>query len=297
MRVKRIVILGCTGFIGGKLEQHFVSKLGVNSVCGLSSKDINFLEPDSPSKLSGFLQEGDAVIICSAIKRQAGNDAASHRDNMQITSNITEAVCASKVSKVVYISSCAVYGEDIARDEPITENTKPLPRSYYGLSKIHSEELLLFSLKKKTGMDILVVRPTTIYGQRDKCSYDPSGFVYQSRDEGVVQLWGDGSEQRDFVYIDDFCQVLDQLMNAGASGIINIVSGKSISFRDIIYEIQKTKTADIKLLSKERTNEKVDHCYKNMALQRWAPNFKYLCNKKIISRLANEILKEEKHEL
>jgi UDP-glucose 4-epimerase len=293
----RVVILGHTGFLGSKLLEYFSDILGCDLVVGFSSKDIDFLDDESHSLLAVKLQKKDTVIVCTGIKKQIGNDAVSYRENMKITSNIAKGLRESPVSKVVYVSSCAVYGEDLAFSESITESTAPLPRSFYGLSKVHSEELLKFSLLHAQTETLLIVRPTTVYGDVDKHNYDPSGFVYRLRDQGEIQMWGDGTEVRDFVYIDDFCRVMYRLIQKGASDVVNIVSGFSISFSEIATEIGKFTELSDKLKFNRRTNKKVDHHYKNRALGKWLPAYKYLNNKEVIRELVCEILKESIREL
>ena len=76
-------------------------------------------------------------------------------------------------------------------------------------------------------------------------------------------LWGDGSEFREFIYIDDIGRVTLKLLENGFSGILNLVGGNSYTFMEIIQLLGNLFGFDIEVISSQRSKEKVDHHYSN----------------------------------
>lgn len=137
--------------------------------------------------------------------------------NVLFSSHLFDASVQHGVKKIVFISSGGtVYGKEAAC--PLPENTPTNPISSYGVQKITIEKLL-YLYNYMYGLDYRIIRLSNPYGPYQR----PNGvlgavttFTYKALKGDEVQVYGDGSVVRDFIYIDD-----------AVRGILNIVNGEN----------------------------------------------------------------------
>lgn len=262
--IERIVILGHTGFIGKHLENFFEKKYP--EVIGKDLPDFD-LTKDSDS-LKDIFDAKTAVIMCSAIKKDYGDNIDNFSKNVSMVVNVCKILESNPVKSFVYFSSAAVYGEDI-HNLQISEKTAINPTSYYGMAKYVSERLLW----KVSKNNLIIVRPPVIYGPGDQPCYGPSGFVEAALNNETITLWGDGTEKREFIFIDDAVQLINKLILNNFKGVLNLASGKSFTFKEIIDIVSSLTSSKIKVNSRERTKNKVDNVFNNSALLKIFPGF------------------------
>lgn len=144
------------------------------------------------------------------------------------------------VGRVILASSATVYGDQAK--QPIREDALPHPRAPYAISKLAAEHYL-FSLGALSGFQTVALRIFNAYGpgQPIPPAYAPviPNVMKQTLTGGSVVIFGDGSQTRDFVYVDD---VVDALVAAGQAPrvdqrILNIGSGVEISISQVVEEI------------------------------------------------------------
>src|SRR5256885_1807933 len=83
----------------------------------------------------------------------------------------------------------------------------------------------------KPATSLLILRPALVYGPEEPgYYYGPSGFLQKARAGAPITLWGDGSELREFLFIDDVVDVTTRLLCGGACGVLNVVSGASYTY-------------------------------------------------------------------
>ena len=134
---------------------------------------------------------------------------------------------------IIYLSSARVYGEDVAYLEKISEYTPVQPKTYYGISK-YAAERVLEKICTDNGINLVILRPPLVYGKDDLSQgYGPTGFTYKVVNSEEIILWGDGSEFREFIYVDDIGNIVSRLVNSNYNGILNLVSGTSYTFKEI----------------------------------------------------------------
>lgn len=264
--IERVVILGHTGFIGKHLENFFNNKYP--EVIGKSLPDFD-LTKDSDS-LKDIFDMKTAVIMCSAIKKDYGDNIDNFSKNVSMVVNVCKILETNPVKSFVYFSSAAVYGEDI-HNLQISEKTAINPTSYYGMVKYVSERLLW----KVSKNNLIIIRPPVIYGPGDQPCYGPSGFVKAALNNETVTLWGDGTEKREFIFIDDVVQLIDKLILNNYNGVLNLASGKSFTFKEIIDMMSSLTNSKIEVNSRERTKNKVDNEFDNSALLKIFPEFTF----------------------
>jgi len=264
--IERVVILGHTGFIGKHLENFFKKKYP--EVIGKSLPDFD-LTKDFDS-LKDIFDTKTAVIMCSAIKKDHGDNIDNFSINVNMVVNVCKILETNPVKNFVYFSSAAVYGEDI-HNLQISEKTAINPTSYYGMAKYVSERLL-WEVSKN---NLIIMRPPVIYGPGDKPCYGPSGFVNAALNNETVTLWGDGTEKREFIFIEDIVQLIDKLIINNYNGELNLASGKSSTFKEIIDIVSSLTNSNIEVNSRERTKDKVDNVFDNSELLKIFPGFTF----------------------
>lgn len=258
MMKQKIAILGKNGFLAKNFIQHLEMKNQEIEVKALSSKDLN-LERDFTHPV--LAENIDTLVIFSGLKRNRGENLDTFQLNSLISQNISRLVTNYSFKKVIYISSCAVYGEDVQHDK-ISVNQKLTPTSFYGIAKAECEYLLTKEISNK----LLIIRPPTVFGtDSGNESYDPRGFYHKIAHGMLLTLWGDGSELREFLYVDDLCQLIEQNLFNTMTGTLNACSGNSYSFLDVISHCELVTGFKANVVSKERSKAKVDHSFEALS--------------------------------
>jgi len=234
--------------------------------------DLDLSTSGSATVLEALLDLDDIVIVLAAIKKQLGDTPDVLAQNLAITMNLARAFAAKRVRRIVFFSSAAVYGEDVQHDL-ITENTPVQPTSFYGIGKFTAERILL---KMTDGTPLLILRPALVYGPSEPgYYYGPSGFLQKALTGDPITLWGDGTELREFLHVDDVVDVARRLAESDATGVLNMVSGVSYTYRDALNAITAIVGTPPVITSKARTKEKVDHRFDGELLRRNCPGFRF----------------------
>jgi UDP-glucose 4-epimerase len=151
--------------------------------------------------------------------------------------NVLEACRQTNVRRVVLSSSAAVYG-DVDR-LPITEDCTLNPASFYGLTKLTSEKYLAL-YNQIHGIDYVAFRYANVYGERQGDGGEGgvvSIFTRKICHDQPVQVFGDGGQTRDFIYVGDVaeanCQVLTAPQTA-VNRVYNISTQSQISVNDLV---------------------------------------------------------------
>jgi len=272
---EQIVLLGHTGYIGRRLAVALAEAAPGTRFIGRSVTELDLTGPNAGASLEPLLTPKTALVICAAIKKQLGDTLDVLAQNLAITTNICKALAAKPVKRVLFFSSAAVYGEDVQHDT-ITEQTPVQPRSYYGIGKFTSERMLLKTAAQHPSMSLLMVRPALVYGPDEPgYYYGPSGFLQKARAGQPITLWGDGTELREFLFIDDVVEVTTRLLFGTAGGWINVVSGTSRTYVDALKAVAAITGKAPVTDSRPRTNAKVDHRFCADAVKQACPGFSF----------------------
>lgn len=240
---KRIVVLGGNGFVGNYLNKQ-LKNLSVE-VLSTSSKDLDLTQASSVEKLNSMLKEDDAVVFLSCLTPDRGRDTATLMKNLNMADNVAKVLSAKKISQLIYASSDAIYDTN---SNPINENTKPVALDQYSYMHI-GREIFLKEATAKSKTPLCILRPVGMFGDGDTHnSYGPNRFSKQAREIKKIQVFGQGEELRDHLHVDDFCQVIVECLKKQTTGILNVATGKSVSFGDVAKMIQKMNNCDLEFL-------------------------------------------------
>lgn len=271
MAIKKILILGHSGFIGQAMVADLEANAPALEVVGLSVPDVDFEKKEDWAKVASHFDEDTAVVFLAAVKRQVGDTRESFAQNMNMIYHLAEAVENNPVGKLVFYSSTAVYGEDVQHPD-ITEETGVQPTSFYGLYKFAAERVLL---KACAPEKLVCLRPPTAYGGGDLPQYGPSGFTHKSVTGETIVLWGDGEEKREFVYIEDLVAITREVILSDFHGVLNTCAGVSYTFQDVLRCVEALPTGLPPVDQRERTKDKVDNYFDNSLFRSVLPDFTF----------------------
>jgi UDP-glucose 4-epimerase len=221
----RIVVLGVSGFLGRRLRTA-CAVAGVEML-GLGSRELDLTDPGAGAQLAQQLRPRDVLVFLAALTPDKGRDSAALMRNLAMARAVCEATRSVELAQLIYASSDAVYSFATTL---ICEDTPAIPLDLYGA--MHRTRELMLAAEARAPLAIL--RLTAIYGADDTHnSYGPNRFVRQAFKDGRIALFGYGEETRDHLYVDDAVDLILKTALRGSTGLLNLASGKSESFRTV----------------------------------------------------------------
>jgi UDP-glucose 4-epimerase len=216
----KVFISGVAGFLGSHLADKFLAEgnqvIGVDSLIGGYLENVpdgvEFHNRDLTSDNLADLMEDVDLVIHAACTPYEGlsvfSPALIVKNTMQATAELLSVAIQANVKKFIYLSSMARYG---AIQTPYTEDMEPRPQDPYGIAKLASEDLVR-NLCDTHGIDWVVLVPHNIIGPRQKYD-DPFRNVASIMTNRLLQnkepiIYGDGTQQRCFSFIDDVVEPL-----------------------------------------------------------------------------------------
>ncbi len=286
-KIHRVLILGHNGFVGTRLSEYFHEQLPETEIIGRSLPRCDLTRLDNVLALKDYFDPETAVIMLSGIKKQLGDTLEIFSQNIKMVVNICKLLQDHPVRRFVFFSSAEVYGEDI-HNTKITEDTPVNLSSFYGMAKYASEGLLRKVVNSGRNGSLLILRPPLVYGPGDiSKGYGPSGFVRDAVSGKDIVLWGDGSELREFLFLDDLVNIVYRLTFHEYNGEINVASGISYSFRDTLEIVSSLGQINLNISSRSRTRQKVDNVFCNDLLSKLLPDISFTGLKEGIKRTFN----------
>jgi nucleoside-diphosphate-sugar epimerase len=270
--MKKILILGGGGFIGGHLakrlfnEGNFVRVVDIkkheyfneNEFCNEfilgDLRDPNLVSkimfsPEQKS-IEDVINSFDEVYQLAADMGGAGyiftgeNDANVMHNSALINLNVAYYASKFNVKKIFYSSSACMYPEhnQLDPDNPNCEESSAYPAnpdSEYGWEKLFSERLY-FAFMRNYNLNVRVARFHNIFGPygtwsggKEKAPAAMCRKVSETNDGGSIEVWGDGQQTRSFLYIDECVEAILKLMESEFIGPVNIGSEEMVTINEL----------------------------------------------------------------
>jgi UDP-glucose 4-epimerase len=188
-----------------------------------------------------------AAIV--SVQESIQNPLLSNEVNVKGTLNILESAKLNSVKRVVFSSSAAVYGDEPT--QPKNENSITKPISPYGYEKLIGEQYMrLYS--ELYGIETISLRYFNVYGERQSATSDYSGvisiFEKKFKNDEIPNIYGDGKQYRDFVYVKDIAKANIKAMNTpNISGEVFCVgTSRKVSINDLVGILNDKYSKSIK---------------------------------------------------
>jgi len=183
----------------------------------------------------------DAVVHLAAqpgVRGSWGSSFASYLDaNVLSTQRLLDACRGLSLHAWVYASSASVYGNDAV--DAVDEQTLPAPHSPYGVTKLAGEHLAHL-YRRNHDVPTLSLRMFSVYGPRERPDKAIQRFLVASRDGLEVQLFGDGSQRRDFTFVDDAVDAVQAALERAPIGeTMNVARGHTVTLSEILDVIAR----------------------------------------------------------
>jgi UDP-glucuronate 4-epimerase len=263
---KKYLVIGAAGFIASQVSKQLLDRgdhvFGVDNLNDYydvrlkhwrleqlkahpHAENFTFasLDIEDQAKLSDFFKaEGpfDAVLNLAAragVRYSMENPHVYLSTNAEGTLNLLECMREKGCKKLVLASTSSLYAgqkmpftEDLAVNEPL---------SPYAASK-KAGELMAYSYHKLYQMDVSVVRYFTVFGPAGRPDMSPYRFIKWIAEEETIQMFGDGSQSRDFTYVDDIARGTIAAIQDVGYEIINLGGGRNpVSLNTIISKLEE----------------------------------------------------------
>ncbi len=228
---KKLLITGASGFLGyhlieAALLQHYEVFAGVRKSSHTTHLDKNRVTvveldlSDTNGTKNILEQHGINYIIHAAALTRAKTEPDYNFSNALLTRNLAMAAVTAQpgIEKFVFISSLAALGPS-ANGEPVHEDAPPRPLTWYGKSKLLAENYL----REINHLPFIVLRPTAVYGPREKDLL----LVVKSVNRGMEMYIGKDEQQLSFVYVKDLAEVTIAALESKINGeFYNISDGR-----------------------------------------------------------------------
>jgi GDP-L-fucose synthase len=275
----RIYVAGINGMVGSAIALE--AEAQGHEVLGKPSEELNFTDRES-TKAELEKSQPDALVIAAAKVGGIGANSSQPVDflsvNLQIQTNLLDAAHLAKVKKVLFLGSSCIYPKFATQPIPelalLTGTLEPTNEPY-AIAKIAGLKLVE-AYRRQYGHKWISAMPTNLYGPRDNFHLENAHVlpalihrfhVAKTSGSKEVEIWGDGSPLREFLYVADLARACLVLLNKyDDSTAINIGSGQEISIEhlarlisnvvdysgEIVFDISRPNGTPRKLLDSSR---------------------------------------------
>tara|TARA_Y100000591_G_scaffold332679_1_gene371019 strand:+ start:6440 stop:7348 length:909 start_codon:yes stop_codon:yes gene_type:complete len=241
---KKILVTGGNGFIGSNIinyynkKKYIVHNIGTQNSSNVHVEKYHKVDIRNLNELIKIAESYDVIYHCAG-SASVPNSISNPKNDFDInalgTFNILEYSRKSNSKKVIYLSTVSVNGDE--NKLPLNENSIKKPVSPYGASKLCGENYCnVYS--NCYGLDVRIARIYNVYGPglHKLFIYDLIKKIKNSKT--YIEIFGDGKQVRDYLYVDDLIRAIILICNKGESGgAYDLSSGNPIQISQIIDKV------------------------------------------------------------
>jgi UDP-glucuronate 4-epimerase len=252
------VVTGAAGFIGSHLCDQLLERAW--TVTGIDGFTDSYDPGEKLARAAALVRRPGFSLVTGHLtelplrRHLAGADVVFHlagragvrssfalqekysNDNVVSTQRLLDASrAAGSVRRVVYASSSSVYGD---APLPFREDAEPAPVSPYGLTKLQAEQLCLQAGDDE--MEAVALRYFTVYGPGQRPDMGLRIFAEAALRGEPLTVFGDGSQSRDFTYVDDIVEATIRAASAPVAGLaVNVGGGSTVTLLQTLQLIEE----------------------------------------------------------
>lgn len=272
---KKVVVTGCSGFIGFHLSNSLLDSdhtvIGIDSLNNAYDVKLKEKRLEELNKKENFLflnnnlsqkNSLDEVkkhelttfyhLAARAGVRQSFLDPNSYiEDNTLATANISNFCKEMSVQDLILASTSSIYGDSGENLMVEEKDEKIKPPSVYASTKLSGESLSKIILED-ANTNLIISRFFTVYGPFGRPDMSILRFIHWIINEEKVQVFGDGKQRRSFTYVKDVVDALLKMSGLEKSHTFNVGSNMTVSLNDVIKLIEEYsgKSANIENLER-----------------------------------------------
>jgi len=250
---KRVLITGGAGFLGSFVVEKLRQR-GCKDIFVPCRKDYDLVEMEAVKRLHKDTQPNMVIHLAARVGGIGANQANPGKffyDNLMMGAQLMEVGRQAGVEKFVTISTICAYPKFTPvpfKEEDLWNGYPEETNAPYGLAK---KMLLVQSqaYRQQYGFNSIVLFPVNLYGPRDNFDLQTSHVIpalirkcleAKRRDASNIEVWGDGSPTREFLYVEDAAEgICLAAERYDSSEPVNLGSGMEISIKDLVHTIKR----------------------------------------------------------
>jgi len=250
---KRVLITGGAGFLGSFVVEKLRQR-GCKDIFVPRRKDYDLVEMEAVKRIHKDTQPNMVIHLAARVGGIGANQANPGKffyDNLMMGAQLMEVGRQAGVEKFVTISTICAYPKFTPvpfKEEDLWNGYPEETNAPYGLAK---KMLLVQSqaYRQQYGFNSIVLFPVNLYGPRDNFDLQTSHVIpalirkcleAKRRDASNIEVWGDGSPTREFLYVEDAAEgICLAAERYDSSEPVNLGSGMEISIKDLVHTIKR----------------------------------------------------------
>lgn len=249
----RIFIAGHNGMVGSAIHR-LLQKEGYSNILVRSSKELDLKNQTAVNDFFASAKPEYVFLAAAKVGGILANNtyrAEFLYDNLMIASNVIHASYVAGVTKLLFLGSSCIYPKlapQPLKEEYLLTGLLEETNEPYAIAKIAGIKLCE-AYRDQYGCNFISAMPTNLYGPNDNYNLNNSHVLpalikkfhlAKKENKSTVEIWGDGSPLREFLYVDDLAEAcLHLMLNYNEKLFMNVGSGTDISIKNLALLVKK----------------------------------------------------------
>lgn len=274
MKKRNILVTGGTGFIGSRLVKRLLrTKANVIIISRnvrnpeikklVERGEIQLVQCDLTNqrelnKFKNILKNVEFIVHLAAFVPKKSDEDSLSKSMKNIRGTLNLLSMFNGIERFCFGSTTEVYGRPIYC--PLDENHPTNPLTYYGASKLVCEKYLQVYLWRNN-LPLTILRFSSVYGEGETIDRAIPNFIKSVCVGNAPVIYGNGSDLRDYVYVDDVVDGIILSLKHGKNKVYNIARGEGLSIKKIVEQIIKLSGKNLVPKFEKVMKEKVDYIF------------------------------------